>query len=308
MKNGSLRYLTREGFKNIWKNKLMSFASVAVLLSCLVMMGSAFMVYQNVEKMIDSIDAENVVVVYIEDNATDAQIAALGNDIKSITNINTCEFVDKETAFKQQLASLDSDATYFEGVDNPLPDAYQVTIKDMSSFDKTVEELSGLTSVLSVRDSRNLAKTLVNIRSTVTYVSLGVIGLLLLVSLFIISNTVRITMFSRKLEISIMKSVGATNNFIRWPFVIEGVLLGIISSVLSLGVVWGIYQLLEGKIAEMLSTVLSLSNSLVDFKDYALPLLLAFVIVGILSGVVGSMVSIQKYLKEQGGVTYNEDE
>lgn len=304
----SFGYLTKEGFRNIWANRLMSIASIAVLLSCLIMIGSAFMVLVNIQKVIDNIEDMNVIVVYVDSKADEQQTRALGTKLESMSNVAGVEFVDKETAFKDQLEQIGTDATYFENADNLLPDTYKVTVVDMEAFDKTAEEIEALDNVDSIRDNKDIAIALTNIRTSVTYLSVGVIALLMIVSLFIISNTVRITMFTRRLEISIMKSVGATNGFIRWPFVIEGILLGIISAFLSLGAVWGIYEFAKKSIASMLSGVMGIGHSLVDFKDYVFLMLGAFIIIGILSGVIGSMVSIGRYLKEQGGVTSYDDE
>lgn len=304
----SFGYLTKEGFRNLWANRLMSFASVAVLLSCLIMIGSAFMLLVNIQSVIDSIEDKNVIMVYVEQDADDAAVEKLGTELKALKNVSGCEFVDKETAFQQEIEALGTDATYFEGVENPLPDLYKVSVDEMENFDATAKEIEKLDSVDSIRDDKDIATVLINVRSTVTYLSVGIIILLMLVSLFIISNTIRITMFSRRLEISIMKSVGATNGFIRWPFVIEGVLLGVISALISLGAVWGVYEVIKNSIASMLGSVMDISNNLVSFTDYVLIILVAFLAIGVLSGVVGSMVSIQRYLKEQGGVTYEEDE
>ena len=304
----SFGFLTKEGFRNIWANRLMSIASIAVLLSCLIMIGSAFMILVNIQQFIDSIEDRNVIMVYVSETADEAASEKLGAELKSLDKGAGCDFVDKETAFKQQLQELGTDATYFEGVENPLPDLYKVRVTDMEKFDDTTKEIEKLQNVESIRDNKDLASTLINIRTSVTYLSVGIIILLMLVSLFIISNTVRITMFSRRLEISIMKSVGATNGFIRWPFVIEGMILGVISAGLSLAAVGGLYEVAKKSIASMLGSVMGIGRTLVPFREYVFVLLAAFLIIGVLSGVVGSMVSIQRYLKEQGGVTYEENE
>lgn len=304
----SFGYLTKEGFRNLWSNRLMSFASVAVLLSCMIMIGSAFMLLVNIQSVIDNIEDKNVIMVYVAQDADEAAVTQLGDELKALKNVSHIEFVDKETAFKQEIENLGTDATYFEGVENPLPDVYKVSVDMMENFDETSKEIEKLENVDSIRDDKDIATVLINIRSSVTYLSVGIIALLMLVSLFIISNTIRITMFSRRLEISIMKSVGATNGFIRWPFVIEGILLGVISAAVSLGAVWGIYELIKNSVADMLGGIMDIGSSLVPFTDYLLVILAAFLIIGILSGVVGSMVSIQRYLKEQGGVTYEEDD
>ena len=300
-------YLTKEGFRNIRVNHLMSIASIAVLMSCLVMMGAAFMVIVNVNNVMSEIESQNVVMVYLKEEVQGEAITEMREKITLMQNVKKCEFVDKETAFKQQLEELDTDATYFEGVENPLPDLFKVSVSDMTKFDKTVAELKALDGVDSVRDNREIAQTLVKIRQTIFYVSIGVIAVLLLISLFIIANTVRITMNSRRLEINIMKSVGATNWFIRWPFMVEGMVLGAISGILSLAVVWGLYRLVQPSVSSML-TMVSRGFTTVSFLDYVVYILVAFLVIGIVSGGIGSLISIQKYLKERGGVVYEETE
>ena len=300
-------YLTKEGFRNIRVNHLMSIASIAVLMSCLVMMGAAFMVIVNVNNVMSEIESQNVVMVYLKDEVQGEALTEMREKITLMQNVKKCEFVDKETAFKQQLEELDTDATYFEGVENPLPDLFKVSVSDMTKFDKTVAELKTLDGVDSVRDNREIAQTLVKIRQTIFYVSIGVIAVLLLISLFIIANTVRITMYSRRLEINIMKSVGATNWFIRWPFMVEGMVLGAISGILSLAVVWGLYRLVQPSVSSML-TMVSRGFTTVSFLDYIVYILVAFLVIGIVSGGIGSLISIQKYLKERGGVVYEETE
>lgn len=306
-RRGRLGYLTKEGFRNIRVNHLMSIASIAVLMSCLVMMGAAFMVIVNVNNVMTEIESQNVVMVYLKNEVQGDRITEMKNEITLMQNVKKCEYVDKETAFKQQLEELGTDATYFEGVDNPLPDLFKVSVSDMTKFDQTVSSLKQLNGVDSVRDNRDIAQTLVRIRRTIFYVSIGVIAVLLLISLFIIANTVRITMYSRRLEINIMKSVGATNWFIRWPFMIEGMVLGAISGVLSLAIVWGVYRALQSTVSSML-TMVSRGFTVVPFTDYVIYLLVAFLVIGIVSGGIGSLISIQKYLKERGGVVYEETE
>lgn len=306
-RRGRLGYLTKEGFRNIRVNHLMSIASIAVLMSCLVMMGAAFMVIVNVNNVMTEIESQNVVMVYLKNEVQGDRITEMKNEITLMQNVKKCEYVDKETAFKQQLEELGTDATYFEGVDNPLPDLFKVSVSDMTKFDQTVSNLKQLNGVDSVRDNRDIAQTLVRIRRTIFYVSIGVIAVLLLISLFIIANTVRITMYSRRLEINIMKSVGATNWFIRWPFMVEGMVLGAISGVLSLAIVWGVYRALQSTVSSML-TMVSRGFTVVPFTDYVIYLLVAFLVIGIVSGGIGSLISIQKYLKERGGVVYEETE
>lgn len=301
----NLRYLTHEGIKNIGINRLMSLASVAVLMSCLVMIGSAFMLFLNVDALLHNIQAQNVIMVFADLNADSATVAELKSDIEKTDNIASVEFVPKTEAYKQVLGSLGDNASILKGVDASfLPDGFKVTVADMEHFTKTVNDLRGLKNVYSIQENSDLAARLEKIRTAVSYISVGIVVLLLIVAIFIIANTIKITMYSRKLEISIMKAVGATNSFIRWPFLVEGVTLGLISAVLSWGILYGLYSLT----GEALLTIFGvLGGSLVSFWDYAAYIGIAFVAISIIAGGFGSIISIGKYLKEQGSVVLDDD-
>lgn len=302
MKGASLKYLTKEGFRNVWVNRLMSLASITVLMACLVIIGLGSMIYFNINALLDNIESQNVVMVYVQDGVSEEETSQIGNRIKVIDNIEDCIFVPKEDAFSAQLESMGDDAVLLEGLEkNPLPDAYKVVVKDLTQFDATVAELKAIANVENVRENSDLADKLVNIRQAVTIVIAGMVSLLFIVSLFIISNTIRITMFSRKLEISIMKAVGATNWFIRWPFMIEGMVIGVMSSVLSFLLLAGLYQ---GMIY-VFKNILAIFTP-VSFGDYAGQILLIFMGIGIFTGSFGSLISMGKYLKEQGSVVSEE--
>lgn len=300
MKGTSLKYLTHEGFRNVWVNRLMSLASVTVLMACLIIMGAGIMIYFNINNVVDKVQSQNEVMVYVADDASEDETTQIGTSLKGISNVESCEFVPKEVAFQEQIQSMGGDAALFEGFDEiPLPDAYKVTVKDLSQFENTVSQIKQINKVDSVRENSDLASKLLSLRHAVSIVSVGLVIMLFLVALFIISNTIRITMFSRKLEISIMKAVGATNWFIRWPFMIEGMILGTISGIVSLGVLWGLYAVAEKVFAQTLSLI---GFSLVPFSGYWWQILLVFVAIGLFTGGFGSLVSMAKYLKEQGSV------
>lgn len=300
MKGTSLKYLTHEGFRNVWVNRLMSLASVTVLMACLIIMGAGIMIYFNINNVVDKVQSQNVVMVYVADDASEDETTQIGTSLKGISNVESCEFVPKEVAFQEQIQSMGGDAALFEGFDEiPLPNAYKVTVKDLSQFENTVSQIKQINKVDSVRENSDLASKLLSLRHAVSIVSVGLVIMLFLVALFIISNTIRITMFSRKLEISIMKAVGATNWFIRWPFMIEGMILGTISGIVSLGVLWGLYAVAEKVFAQTLSLI---GFSLVPFSGYWWQILLVFVAIGLFTGGFGSLVSMAKYLKEQGSV------
>ena len=295
--SASLTYLTKEGFRNIRSNSLMSLASVGVLMSCLIMIGVAFLLFVNIDSMLGDISQENVIMVFIEDDATDDEIVEMGRKIRDIENVQEAVFVPKEEAFPEVMESIGSAAALFEGMESDLlPDAYEITLNDMEKYDASVKELEKLDNVIQLRHNREFASQLTNIRTTGGYISIAVILMLLVVSLFIISNTVKVTMYNRRLEIKIMKSVGATKWFIRWPFIVEGIVLGVISGLISLGIVFVIYHFASDAVADI-SGVFAVNP--VPFKDYVLAMLAAFVATGVITGAFGSIVSMNKYLKEQ---------
>lgn len=296
---GNLGYLTKEGFRNLRVNKLMTVASITVLFSCLMLVGIAFMMLVNIETFIAGIESENVIMVYVDDSTDSYDYIRLGNELRVIDNVNNVEMIEKDAAYAEILDGLDDGLrNYLQSTEeNPLPDAYKVTVADMDGFENVVSEIKTLRNVSRVHENSVLARQLAGLRNSVTYISGGIIILLLVVSLFIISNTIKVTMFSRRLEISIMKSVGATNSFIRWPFMVEGVVIGIIAGLLATGAVWGIYEFALGSFSAMLSSFGNVKE--VSFLDYAPYLVAAFVGIGIFTGVFGSATSIRKYLKER---------
>ena len=301
-----LRYLTKEGFRNLRVNKPMTAASITVLISCLLMVGVAFMLLINIEAFISSIEQENVIMVYADTEISGYDFIRLGQQIQKIDNVEYVEAIKKEDAYQQVLSELDDNLReYLSSVDeNPLPDAYKITVSDMTQFTAVVDSVKKLNNVLRVHENSTLAQQLAAIRDAVQYVSLGVIILLLLVSMFIISNTIKITMYSRQLEISIMKSVGATNAFIRWPFMVEGMIIGVIAGLITTICVWGIYELAMNQLFYVFSTF---GNSqIVPFIDYAPFLAAVFVVAGVFTGIFGSATSISRYLKERKFVDFEE--
>mgnify|MGYP004507429581 FL=1 len=301
MTGASLKYLIKEGFRNTWTNRMMSIASICVLMSCLVLIGSASMMFLNIDSLLGKIEEENVIMVYISDGTTDEEIANMENEIKACGNIKQVEFVSKEDAWAEQLSTMEeAQAEFFTQIssDIPLPDAYKVTVENLDQFNDTVSKLKQLQHIDTIRENQNLAKKLVAIRQGITVIAFVIIAVLFVISLFIISNTIKLTVYSRRLEISIMKSVGATNSFVRLPFVVEGMILGIVSGIISLGLVWGLYELAVNEFADLLSTFNGLD--FLKFQNYALPMLGIFVAIGVVTGVGGSLITMSKYLNKEG--------
>ncbi|MCD7723622.1 MAG: permease-like cell division protein FtsX [Clostridiales bacterium] len=300
MTASSFRYLFKEGFRNTWTNRLMSIASICVLMCCLVLMGCASMIFLNIDSLLGRIEEENVIMVYLEDETTDAQIDEMEEELSSIENIKEIEFVSKESAWEEQLATMEEAyAQFFTEIssDIPLPDAFKVTVDDLTYFDDTVDEISKLSHIDTIRENKDLAQKLVTIRQGVEVIAVVIVVVLLIISIFIISNTIKLTVYSRRLEISIMKSVGATNSFVRMPFIVEGMILGIISGIISLGLVWAFYEFAVNQFDDLLS---SLSLTALDFGDYALLMLGIFVLIGIITGVGGSIITMRRYLNKEG--------
>ena len=304
MKGMRLGYLTREGFKNIWVNRFLSVATILVLVACLIIVGTGSLIFLNINSLLDLIEGQNVVMVYVDDKATDYQTESLGLQLEGMNNIKKVEFVPREVAFENQKEQFGDKAALLEGLSPEiLPDAYKVVVDDLSIFDSTVSKIKDMDLVLQVRENSDLAGKVETIRNAVSYISLGIIAILFFVSMFIVSNTIRITIYNRRLEISIMKAVGATNSFIRWPFLVEGMLLGIISAVISLALLYLVYSIALIWFADLMST---LGGTPVELVDYIWFFLAVFGFIGVVIGTTGSLISLNKYLKEHNNVVEND--
>ena len=301
----SLRYLIKEGFKNVWHNSLMSIASIGVLVAVMVLIGAAMLLSVNVDAMLSNLQAQNVVMVYTTDSATEKQAREAYKEITALENVNTsaCDFVTQEEGVQSLIDSMGSQyEELFEFINEDdeqkgswLPFGMRISFNDLSKFDSTIEQIAKVEYVDHINDSRDLTMKIVNIRSLVNTAGICVIVLLFATALVIIANTIKITMHSRKLEISIMKAVGATDAFVRIPFVVEGVLIGIISALISEGLLYFCYRVATETIITTLGT-----TDIVKYGDMALVLLLVFLGIGIFAGVLGSVIIISKYLRHEG--------
>ncbi|HBT63869.1 MAG TPA: ABC transporter permease [Ruminococcaceae bacterium] len=298
MNLSSIRYLIRESFRNIWQNKLMAVASIGVLISCLLLTGGSYLVYANINHTFEWIDSQNVVVAFAKEDSTDVQLTVLEDKIKCITNVDTVEFVSKEQALLRYKDSM-TDAVFEEmqGENNPYLDSFVVTFKDLSKFKDTIKQMDQIPEIEDIVYSEDTAKQLTNIRNIMLLASGCIILLLLVVSLFIIANTIKLTVYNRRLEISIMKSVGATNVFVRIPFIIEGIVLGVFSACLSYGIVFLVYS----KLYDMVGR--DIMGGLLEFSAVWHVMLLGFIALGVLTGIAGSAISMRRYLRDEGGIS-----
>ena len=296
----SAGYLIKEGFRSVKINKLMTIASMGVLICCMLLMGCSVLVSANTTNLLSKIEEQNVIMVFMEDNATQDMTDAVKAQIEKYENVKEVVFISKDEAWKNQLKEMnESQREFFENYadQSPLPDTLKVVVSDMASFDGIVKNIQKLDNIQNIRENSQLAQKLARVRQAVNIVCIAVVALLFAVSVFIISNTVRISMFSRKLEISIMKSVGATDGFVRTPFIVEGMVIGILSAGLAELMVWGIYELAIKELSSMLTLF---NTGFVAFSSLWWILLIAFLILGIATGVGGSFVSMNKYLKHEG--------
>lgn len=301
MKLYNFWYLIKEGFHNLKGNRTMTIASVIVLVSCLILTGAATIFSSSLGLAMDAIEGNNSVTVYVNEDLPTLESVQIGEQIRQIDNVETCEFVSKDEALESMMKMLGDDGTVLEGLtgsENFLPDAFDISMKDLTQYDDTIKQISEIQGVDHITDYSDIAEKLENLDHLVNMVGICVVILLGVVSLFIIANTIRVTMYSRRMEISIMKSVGATNSFVRLPFVVEGMILGITSGVISLGFVWGLYELAVKEFSDLLNSFNGLS--FLKFADYALPMLGIFVAIGVLTGVGGSLITMRKYLNKEG--------
>lgn len=322
MKLNSFNYLTKEGIKNVWVNRLMTISSIGVLVACMVLIGMSVMLSFNITRAMGVLESQNVVMAYLDDyNAAkygnsintgdeipeDAytvhnkqEALAVRDEIAKIPNVTEAVYVSKEEALQDvKNTMLDKDAEYLTFLDeeggNPLSDAIKVSMDDLSKFDETVTAISNIKGVESVQSQRDLATKINSIKNGIFIVGIVIIVILLIISLVIVSNTIRVTMYNRKLEISIMKAVGATDAFIRIPFVVEGVTIGVISALISEAILYCCYRVAAEAILSNLGTF-----ALIPFSSKALLILGIFMGIGVFAGAFGSVLMIGKYLKREG--------
>ena len=298
MRFHNIGYLFKEGFKNLWKNRTMSIASIGVLIACLLLTGCAGLVSVNLTSMMESIEGNNSITIYLNDALPALSAIEVGDQIRDIENINTCTFIPKDDALAEMMESLGDDGAILEGLDgenNFLPDAYTVSMYDLNLYEDTISKIKAIPGVDHYTDYSDIAGKLANLDMVVRVASLAIILVLAVVSLFIISNTVKVTMFSRRTEISIMKSVGATNGFVRIPFIVEGMIIGLISGGISASVLLVVY---DWAVMQLYSIVPFLTA--VDIDPFIVYIFVAYAVIGALFGLFGGGISIGKYLNKEG--------
>ncbi len=300
MKASSVRYLAGQGLKSIWTNRMMSFASFCIILVSLLMVGISVLLSINLNRIIGGIEGKSEVIVQIKDNTDDAAQEELKKKLEDIPNINEVEFYSKEKAWENMLEGMtDEEKDFFQYADdNPLPDTFRITVVDIKKMTETTTQIDTFDNVESTKSPTAFADVLISIRRLVTIVSGAIVIALIIVCMIIISNTTRASVFARRKEINIMKYVGANNSFIRIPFFVEGMIVGILAAATALLLTMfaydGVYNILneDFKLWNILGV-----KSLYSFKDMLWPVAGAYTVAGAFIGAVGTSISIGKHLK-----------
>ena len=293
MKLNNIGYLLKEGFRSIFQHGFMSFAAICVTVACLIIVGSFSALAYNLDIMVQDLNKTSEILVYIDSDLSDAEARSIGTKINLLDNVLEARFVSREEALQNFVSDHDNDSAFSGVQPQDLRHRYVVTLEDNTKMQQTAELLLQLPGVDKVNAAYELAEGFTTIQSVLHIVSVAVIAVLLVVSLLIISNTVKLAMYDRRDEIAIMKMVGATNGFIRLPFVVEGFSLGMIGAILAFGLEWLGYDAMLNKISSV--DALQLFN-FVPFQELLLPMVATFAAAGMFVGIVGSWTSIRKFM------------
>ncbi|MCF2595391.1 permease-like cell division protein FtsX [Pseudoflavonifractor phocaeensis] len=287
-------YYISEGFHSIFTHGFMSFAAVCMIVACLLIMGSFSLLAVNLDHMLGDLEAENEFLAYIEEDYTEEQARALQSKIEAVPNVSQVTFVTRQEALDDFLEGRESNDLLDSLPAEVLRDRYRIHVEDIERLKETSEAVRQVTGVANVRAAVEIAQGFVLVRNIATGVALVLIAILAVVSLFIIANTIKLATFYRREEIAIMKMCGATNAFIQWPFVVEGMILGLTGALVAFFAQWGLYQLVGKLIIQ--GNGLSLVT-MISYRSMVRNILATFCGTGALIGVGGSLLAIRKFLQ-----------
>ena len=299
MKYDSFKYLAKLGWHNMRANRLMTLASTGVLTLCLIITGVAGLLSLNVNRVVDYLYDQNEIKVYILETATPEQHAQLGQQIVALDNVEAATYISKEVALQQMMEWMGSQyAPLFAGYEDVLPASYQVALKDLSKMSETAAALGSLPYVEEVWVPQQLAEVMINLKNAVNYGGWGLVALLALVAVVVIGNTIRLTVFNRRREINIMKYVGATNQFIRLPFFVEGMTIGVLAGLIASAVVCLFYFMIMQLLNQgNMLWAAGMISRLYTFWQVCPFVVLVFLLGGMLLGSVGTAASVKKHLQ-----------
>ena len=297
MKYNVIGYFLSEGFKNVFKNKKSTISCLGVMCVTMLMFGLFFAIGRNITNMVENVEDSQAIRVFFYNDATEEEIVALKDQITKIDGVAKAERKTKEDAFNEAKQILDDDYTsYMEGMEpDYFDDSYVITLKSLDLNESVQKELEKLPHFKKIASSNQTISTLSVLGKWIRIVTGILLIILILISIFIIPNTIKLTVHARRKEISIMKYVGATNSFIRAPFMIEGIIIGIISSAISLGLVGAIYNWCAIKVAQS-ETIQLIGVNMLQFNQLFSSILIVYIILGVGIGIIGSRISMRKYL------------
>lgn len=294
-KSRNFGYYAREGFKGIASHGFMSFAAITIIAACLLITGSFSLVALNIDHTLGQLMSENEFLAYVDETLSDEEAMAIQGELEDIDNIAEVTFISRQEAKDNYLAGIQADDDLYSSLPTTvLRHRYSIRVHDISLLAETLDEVEAVSGIAETNAALDVANGFVTLRNVVAIVTIGLVAVLLIISLFIISNAIKLATLSRQEEIAIMKMCGATNGFIRMPFVFEGIILGLSSAIIGFALQWGLYSVL-------LQAIQSYSRmqllSLIPFSQLAPLIGIAFAAVGLIVGVFGSMGTIRKYLQ-----------
>ncbi len=305
MRYNVITYLLGEGIRNVFKNKKSTSASIIIMSLTMLIFGVFFVITQNINSIMKQIESEQGIEVFLYDISED-QTKALEDYIRNIDGINTVEYKSKEDALNQLKSQFKDREDLLSGYDenNIFPASYVVTLTDLTKNNEVKQKIDEYDKgksdtekvIKKITSSDETMTTLINLANGIRIITGVILVILIIISIFIISNTIKLTVHARRKEISIMKYVGATNSFIRWPFIVEGIIIGIISGAISIIILGINYNLIANKILES-QVVSAMSINLLTFADMFGLIVLVYTILGVGIGILGSCISMRRYLK-----------
>ena len=294
MAKHDFRYFAHEGLSNMFSHGFMSFAAIGITVACLLIMGTFTLVAVNANQLLRDLEQENEILAYVDDSYDETQARALQKKLQSIPNVASAAFISKEEAMEEFKAQYPDEALFQDLDPEILRDRYAIKIADLRQQKQTVEQVKAVEGIAKVNAYEEIAGGFITVRNVATVVCVALIAILFVVSVFIISNTIKLTTFDRREEIAIMRMVGATNGFIRWPFVYEGFLFGILGAAVAFLLQWGLYEAVARGVAN--NDTLQLI-SIIPFTEMREPVAVSFAAAGIVIGVGGSLSAIRKFLQ-----------
>lgn len=292
------KYILRQAFQSVWRNKIMALAAISSVAAVLIILGYIIIIVLNVNN-ITTITSEEFdkVVVYIKEDVTESNLGKLEDDMKNIKGVNTVLFKSKEQALQEVKKQWGDNASLLEGLRrNPLPNSFVIQLQDISKSSLVVSELEKKDDIEDIRCYQKAIDVLVSVSSVIKKVGTFVIVVLLLISIFIISNIVKITVVYRKKEIELMQYIGATNGYVRGPFVLEGIILGILGSLMATGLISLTYKYFINYITKYFVLVSGFSSYIVGYNVIFKDILIIFITIGSGIGMIGSLISVKKFL------------